>query len=122
MAAVVLAKGRDRRLKAGHLWIYAGEIAAVDEGASPGDLVEVVGAAARVVARPERGPALPCPHGDCPGCPLLGLPYPEQLSAKARLVARTLAEQLHPLGAALPEVLPVRPSPQVVGYLVSGLR
>jgi 23S rRNA (cytosine1962-C5)-methyltransferase len=41
VAAVVLARGRDRRLKAGHLWVYSGEIASVDEGATPGDLVEV---------------------------------------------------------------------------------
>ena len=41
MAGVVLAKGRDRRIKAGHLWVYQSEIASVDEGVSPGDVVEV---------------------------------------------------------------------------------
>ena len=57
MAAVVLAKGRDRRLKAGHLWVYAGEIASVDEGASPGDLVEVRDHRRRFLGRGTYNPA-----------------------------------------------------------------
>jgi 23S rRNA (uracil1939-C5)-methyltransferase len=33
-----------------------------------------------------------CPHADrCPGCPLIGLPYPEQLSKKALALSRALA-------------------------------
>lgn len=57
MAAVVLAKGRDRRLKAGHLWVYAGEIASVDEGAAPGDLVEVRDHRRRFLGRGTYNPA-----------------------------------------------------------------
>ena len=57
MAAVVLAKGKDRRLKAGHLWVYASEIAAVDEGASPGDLVEVRDHRRRFLGRGTYNPA-----------------------------------------------------------------
>jgi 23S rRNA (cytosine1962-C5)-methyltransferase len=38
---VVLEKGRDRRVRSGHLWIYAGEIARADDGIAAGDLVEV---------------------------------------------------------------------------------
>ncbi|MBE3583592.1 MAG: class I SAM-dependent rRNA methyltransferase [Limnochordaceae bacterium] len=37
-----LTPGRHPRLWAGHLWIYAGEIAAVDGGPEPGDVVDVV--------------------------------------------------------------------------------
>jgi tRNA/tmRNA/rRNA uracil-C5-methylase (TrmA/RlmC/RlmD family)/16S rRNA U516 pseudouridylate synthase RsuA-like enzyme len=34
---------------------------------------------------------LECPHADrCPGCPLIGLAYPEQLSKKERAVSRAL--------------------------------
>ncbi len=57
MAAVVLAKGRDRRLKAGHLWVYAGEIAAVDENAAPGDVVEVRDHKRRFLGRGTYNPA-----------------------------------------------------------------
>ena len=57
MAAVVLAKGRDRRLKAGHLWVYAGEIASVDEGANPGDVVEVRDHRRRFLGRGTFNPA-----------------------------------------------------------------
>ena len=41
MAAVVLARGKDQRIKAGHLWAYRSDIVSVDEGISPGDVVEV---------------------------------------------------------------------------------
>ena len=57
MAAVVLAKGRDRRLKAGHLWVYAGEIATVDEGAAAGELVEVRDFRRRFLGRGTYNPA-----------------------------------------------------------------
>lgn len=57
MPAVVLGKGRDQRLKAGHLWIYGSEIASVDEGVSPGDLVEVRDHRRRFLARGTYNPA-----------------------------------------------------------------
>jgi 23S rRNA (cytosine1962-C5)-methyltransferase len=57
MAAVVLGKGRDRRIKAGHLWIYASEIASVDEGAAPGEIVEVRDFRRRLLGRGTYNPA-----------------------------------------------------------------
>ena len=54
---VVLRKGRDRRLKAGHLWVYAGEIQKTDDGLSPGDAVEVVDHRGRFLARGYYNPA-----------------------------------------------------------------
>lgn len=57
MAAVVLGKGRDRRLKAGHLWVYASEIASIDEGISPGDMVEVRDHRRRFLGRGSFNPA-----------------------------------------------------------------
>ena len=57
MAAVVLGKGRDRRIKAGHLWIYASDIASVDEGAAPGEIVEVRDFRRRLLGRGTYNPA-----------------------------------------------------------------
>ena len=57
MAAVVLGKGRDRRLKAGHLWVYASEIATLDDGISPGDIVEVRDHRRRFLGRGSYSPA-----------------------------------------------------------------
>jgi len=57
VAAVVLAKGRDRRLKAGHLWAYKSEIASVDDGVAPGDLVEVRDHRRRFLGRGTYNPA-----------------------------------------------------------------
>jgi 23S rRNA (cytosine1962-C5)-methyltransferase len=57
MAAVVLGKGKDRRLKAGHLWVYSGEIASVDDGAAPGDVVEVRDHRRRFLGRGTYNPA-----------------------------------------------------------------
>jgi 23S rRNA (cytosine1962-C5)-methyltransferase len=54
---VVLAKGRDRRIKAGHLWVYQSEIASVDEGVSPGDVVEVRDFRRRLLGRGTYNPA-----------------------------------------------------------------
>jgi len=54
---IVLRKGRDRRLKAGHLWVYAGEIQKTDDGLSPGDAVEVVDHRGRFLARGYYNPA-----------------------------------------------------------------
>jgi 23S rRNA (cytosine1962-C5)-methyltransferase len=57
MAAVVLGKGRDRRIKAGHLWIYASDIASVDEGAAAGAIVEVRDFRRRLLGRGTYNPA-----------------------------------------------------------------
>ena len=57
MAAVVLARGKDQRIKAGHLWVYASEIASVDEGAAPGDVVEVRDFRRRLLGRGTYNPA-----------------------------------------------------------------
>ena len=48
---VVLAKGRDARARGGHLWIYASEIARVEDDPSPGGAVDVVDHRGRFVAR-----------------------------------------------------------------------
>jgi 23S rRNA (cytosine1962-C5)-methyltransferase len=39
--AVVLRRGRDRRLRSGHLWVYEGEVEDVVGTAAPGQVVEV---------------------------------------------------------------------------------
>jgi 23S rRNA (cytosine1962-C5)-methyltransferase len=54
---VVLKKGRERRVKAGHLWVYAGEIEKVGDGTSPGDPVEVVDHRGRFLAGGYYNPA-----------------------------------------------------------------
>ncbi|MFN3285714.1 MAG: class I SAM-dependent rRNA methyltransferase [bacterium] len=38
---VVLRRGRDRRLRAGHLWVYAGEVEEVRGDPAPGEVVDV---------------------------------------------------------------------------------
>lgn len=53
----MLHRGRERRVKAGHLWIYAGEIARVDEGIAAGDPVEVADARGRFLGRGYYNPA-----------------------------------------------------------------
>ena len=57
VAAVVLARGKDRRIKSGHLWIYASDIASVDEGVSAGDIVEVRDFRRRFLGRGSYNPA-----------------------------------------------------------------
>jgi 23S rRNA (cytosine1962-C5)-methyltransferase len=54
---VVLRKGRERRVKAGHLWVYAGEIEKTGDGLVPGDAVEVVDHRGRFLARGYYNPA-----------------------------------------------------------------
>ncbi|HXH28263.1 MAG TPA: PUA domain-containing protein, partial [Candidatus Polarisedimenticolia bacterium] len=56
-ARVVLRRGRERRLKAGHLWVYEGEIARVGGDPQPGDAVDVVDQAGRFLARGYYNPA-----------------------------------------------------------------
>ncbi len=53
----MLRKGRDRRVRSGHLWIYAGEIQRADEGIEPGAAVDVVDHRGRFVARGYYNPA-----------------------------------------------------------------
>ncbi len=88
-------------------------------GALPGDMVEFPpdGHPARVVDQAHRPASAVCPHRHCPGCPLLPLPYPEQLEAKQRLVERALRRHLP--GSSVPEVLPPWPSPSLLGYRAS---
>ncbi len=54
---VVLKRSRDRRLRAGHLWVYAGEIERADVGAEPGSPVDVVDHRGRFLARGDYNPA-----------------------------------------------------------------
>src|SRR5580765_4531367 len=54
---VVLRKGRERRVKAGHLWVYAGEIERTDEGLVPGAPVSVVDHRGRFLAGGYYNPA-----------------------------------------------------------------
>src|SRR5947209_1663792 len=48
---VTLRKGRDQRVKSGHLWVYAGEIEKMDDGISPGEAVDVLDHRGRFLAR-----------------------------------------------------------------------
>src|SRR5262252_1805774 len=57
MAAVVLGKGKDRRIQAGHLWVYASDISSVDDGVRPGDLVEIRDFRRRFLGRGSYNPA-----------------------------------------------------------------
>src|SRR5438445_7974119 len=54
---VVLKKGRERRVKAGHLWVYAGEIDTIGDGTAPGDAVDVVDHRGRFLAGGYYNPA-----------------------------------------------------------------
>lgn len=42
MPAIVLKPGKDRRLRAGHCWVYDGEIARITDDARDGDAVEIL--------------------------------------------------------------------------------
>jgi 23S rRNA (cytosine1962-C5)-methyltransferase len=42
MNQVVLKAGKDKRVRAGHLWIYQGEIGIIGIGVKPGEVVEVL--------------------------------------------------------------------------------
>jgi len=48
---VTLRKGRDQRVKSGHLWVYAGEIEQTGDGIAPGEPVDVVDHRGRFLAR-----------------------------------------------------------------------
>jgi 23S rRNA (cytosine1962-C5)-methyltransferase len=48
---IVLKKGRERRVVAGHLWVYAGEIERTENDPSPGGTVEVLDHRGRFLAR-----------------------------------------------------------------------
>ena len=48
---IALARSRERRVKAGHLWVYAGEIGSVEDGAEPGDTVDVTDHKGRFLGR-----------------------------------------------------------------------
>src|SRR5262245_8156483 len=51
MAVLVLKPGAERRLTAGHPWVYRGEVADVQGRFMPGDVVDVVDAARRRIGR-----------------------------------------------------------------------
>ncbi|GGA20407.1 class I SAM-dependent rRNA methyltransferase [Paenibacillus physcomitrellae] len=57
MAAVILQRSRKKRLEQGHPWVYKSEIDRVEEGALPGDLVEVVNHQGRYLATGYYNPA-----------------------------------------------------------------
>ncbi len=51
MAKAILRRGKERRLKDGHPWVYAGEIERVEGGFNPGDIVDVVNSAGFFLGR-----------------------------------------------------------------------
>jgi 23S rRNA (uracil1939-C5)-methyltransferase len=59
------------------------------------------------------GPTVQCEHAECPGCPLIGLPYAEQLDTKKQRVIEALSGY-----ASLAEtrVDPVDPAEPITGY------
>ncbi|MEQ1506812.1 MAG: hypothetical protein ABMB14_31585, partial [Myxococcota bacterium] len=59
------------------------------------------------------GPATCRHHPRCPGCPLFGRPYPEQLRRKEQRLAAALARYPH-LG--LPAPAPIAPAVRTIGY------
>ncbi len=50
-AKLVLKKGADRRVRAGHPWIYRGEVAKLEGAWTPGDAIDVADAAGRFLGR-----------------------------------------------------------------------
>lgn len=56
-ARAVLRRGREGRLRAGHPWIYAGEIDEIHGSFQPGDIVDVVDGRGRFLARGYINPA-----------------------------------------------------------------
>lgn len=50
-ARILLAPGRESRIAAGHLWVYAGEIEAVQGEPAPGDLVDLFTRSGRFCGR-----------------------------------------------------------------------
>jgi 23S rRNA (cytosine1962-C5)-methyltransferase len=54
---VTLRRGREKRVKAGHLWVYAGEIERADDGLAPGDPVDVADHRGRFLGRGYYNPA-----------------------------------------------------------------
>jgi 23S rRNA (uracil1939-C5)-methyltransferase len=67
------------------------------------------------ISSPERDPYTPaCPHYPrCIGCPLINVPYPEQLAKKREIVARALAAYPSLAHFAVPPVIASR---QRLGY------
>ncbi len=57
MKRVILHKGRERRALQGHPWIYAGEIARVDDGIDAGAVVEIADHRGRFIGRGYYNPA-----------------------------------------------------------------
>jgi 23S rRNA (cytosine1962-C5)-methyltransferase len=54
---LVLRRGRERRVKDGHLWVYASEVERADEAAEPGGGVDVVDHRGRFLARGDYNPS-----------------------------------------------------------------
>ncbi len=51
MASAVLKRNQDRRVRAGHPWVFSNEIASFDGAVSDGDIIDVVDARGAFVAR-----------------------------------------------------------------------
>lgn len=49
MKQVILKAGKDKRVRAGHLWIYQGEIGIIGIGVKPGEVVEVLDNRGRIL-------------------------------------------------------------------------
>jgi 23S rRNA (uracil1939-C5)-methyltransferase len=58
-------------------------------------------------------PTVECEHAECPGCPLIGVPYPAQLETKKHRVVEAFAP--YPALARL-AVSPVAPADPITGY------
>jgi 23S rRNA (cytosine1962-C5)-methyltransferase len=48
---IKLKKNEDRRLRAGHLWVFSNEIANITDGFTPGEIVDIINHAGRFVGR-----------------------------------------------------------------------
>jgi 23S rRNA (uracil1939-C5)-methyltransferase len=59
-------------------------------------------------------PQSPCPHPECPGCPLTATVYAAQLEEKRRIVTGAFERCFGP--GNFPEVEEVIPSPSLLGY------
>ena len=56
LPALILKKNEDRRLRAGHLWVFSNEVDTVKtplKAYTPGDLVEIQGSNGHVIGRSE---------------------------------------------------------------------
>lgn len=101
-ARVILKPGRDARLRAGHLWVYTGDIARVAGNSEPGDAVEVTDTRGRVLGSGYYNPASTIavrlltrtPRGETPASELIRRRLEDALAYRRRVTDMAPAMRL----------------------------